>query len=144
MKIEHWTSNVESGRGGFDRPILHGLCTYGFATRAIVNEPLAGDVARLREFSACLSDSVYPGDTLTTEGRKSGGGYIFQTRTDGSIVLSNARAVIEWAYRVQRIFISHRLTQTNTDIFIHSCCSPLVWCLGYRIDSGHINAAGCC
>lgn len=81
-------------RGGFDRPILHGLCTYGFAARAIVNERLDGDVARLKEFSARFSDSVYPGDTLTTEGWKSGDGYIIQTRTDRSIVLSNARAVI--------------------------------------------------
>ena len=83
-----------AARGGFDRPILHGLCTYGFATRAIVNELLDGDVARLKEFSARFSDSVYPGDTLTTEGWKSGDGYIIQTRTDRSIVLSNARAVI--------------------------------------------------
>jgi len=82
-------------RGGFDRPILHGLCTYGFATRAIVNELLDGDVARLKEFSARFSDSVYPGDTLTTEGWKSDDGYIIQARTDRSIVLSNARAVIE-------------------------------------------------
>ena len=82
-------------RGGFDRPILHGLCTYGFATRAIVNELLGGDVARLNEFSARFSDSVYPGDTLTTEGWKSGDGYIIQARTERSIVLSNARAVIE-------------------------------------------------
>ena len=82
-------------RGGFDRPILHGLCTYGFATRAIVNEQLGGDVARLKEFSARFSDVVYPGDTLTTEGWKSGDGYIIQARTERSIVLSNARAVIE-------------------------------------------------
>ena len=82
-------------RGGFDRPILHGLCTYGFATRAIVNELLGGDVARLNEFSARFSDSVYPGDTLTTEGWKSGDGYIIQARTNRSIVLSNARAIIE-------------------------------------------------
>ena len=80
-------------RGGFDRPILHGLCTYGFATRAIVNELLGGDVARLNEFSARFSDSVYPGDILTTEGWKSGDGYIIQARTERSIVLSNARAV---------------------------------------------------
>jgi acyl dehydratase len=82
-------------RGGFDQPILHGLCTYGFATRAIVNELLGGDVARLKEFSARFSDVVYPGDTLTTKGWKSEGGYIIQTRTDRSIVLTNARAVIE-------------------------------------------------
>jgi len=82
-------------RGGFDHPILHGLCTYGFATRAIVNELLDGDVARLKEFSARFSDSVYPGDTLTTEGWKSGDGYIIQARTERSIVLSNARAVIK-------------------------------------------------
>ena len=82
-------------RGGFDRPILHGLCTYGFTTRAIVNELLGGEAARLKEFSARFTDVVYPGDTLTTEGWKSGDGYIIQARTDRSIVLSNARAVIE-------------------------------------------------
>ena len=82
-------------RGGFDRPILHGLCTYGFATRAIVNELLGGDVARLKEFSARFSDVVHPGDRLTTEGWKSGDGYIIQARTERSIVLSNAWAVVE-------------------------------------------------
>ena len=82
-------------RGGFDRPILHGLCTYGFATRAIVNEILDGDVGRLKEFSARFSDVVYPGDTLTTEGWKKADGYIIQARTDRSIVLSNARVVIK-------------------------------------------------
>jgi acyl dehydratase len=82
-------------RGGFDRPILHGLCTYGFAARAIVNELLGGDVARFKEFSARFSDSVYPGDMLTTEGWKSEDGYIIQARTDRSIVLSNAMAKIE-------------------------------------------------
>jgi acyl dehydratase len=82
-------------RGGFDRPILHGLCTYGFATRAIVSELLSGEVARLKEFSARFSDVVYPGDNLTTEGWKSANGYIIQARTDRSVVLSNARVVIE-------------------------------------------------
>jgi acyl dehydratase len=82
-------------RGGFDRPILHGLCTYGIATRALVNGPLQGDVDRLKEFKARFSSVVYPGDTLTTEGWKIDGGYIIQARTDRSIVLSNARAVIE-------------------------------------------------
>jgi acyl dehydratase len=82
-------------RGGFDRPILHGLCTYGFATRVIANKILGGDVARLKEFSARFSGVVYPGDKLITEGWPSGNGYIIQVRTDRSIVLSNARAIIE-------------------------------------------------
>jgi acyl dehydratase len=82
-------------RGGFDRPILHGLCTYGFATRAIVNQLLDGEVSRLKEFGARFSDVVYPGDTLTTEGWKTADGYIIQARTDRSIVLSNGRVVIE-------------------------------------------------
>ena len=82
-------------RGGFDRPILHGLCTYGIATRALVTGPLNGDVGRLKEFKARFSSSVYPGDTLTTEGWKTDGGYIVQARTENNIVLSNAMALIE-------------------------------------------------
>ena len=82
-------------RGGFNRPILHGLCTYGIATRLLVNGPLQGDVSRLKEFKARFSSVVYPGDTLTTEGWKTDGGYIIQARTDRAIVLSNARVVIE-------------------------------------------------
>jgi acyl dehydratase len=82
-------------RGGFDRPILHGLCTYGIATRSLVNGPLNGDVGRLKEFKARFSSSVYPGDTLTTEGWETAGGYIVQARTANGIVLSNAMAVVE-------------------------------------------------
>ena len=81
-------------RGGFDRPILHGLCTYGFAVRAIVNGPLNGDGDRLKEFRARFSDVVYPGDTLTTQGWKDNGGYIIQVRTGRSVVIRNALAKI--------------------------------------------------
>jgi len=82
-------------RGGFERPILHGLCTYGIATRLLVNGPLQGDVSRLKEFKARFSSAVYPGDTLTTEGWKTDGGYIIQARTENNVVLSNALAIVE-------------------------------------------------
>ena len=81
-------------RGGFDRPILHGLCTYGFATRAIVEGPLEGDTSRLKEFRARFSNSVYPGDILTTEGWKVNGRYIIQVRRNQDIVMTNAMAEI--------------------------------------------------
>ena len=78
-------------RGGFDKPILHGLCTFGFATRAIVNGLLNGDVSRLKEFKARFSDVVYPGDTLTTRGWKTAGGCIFQVNTENAVVTINPR-----------------------------------------------------
>jgi acyl dehydratase len=81
-------------RGGFDKPILHGLCTFGFATRAIVNGLLNGDVSRFKEFKARFSDVVYPGDTLTTRGWKTDGGYIIQVNTENAVVIRNAVAII--------------------------------------------------
>jgi acyl dehydratase len=53
---------------GFDRPILHGLCTYGHAGRAIVKHACGGDPSRLRSFTARFTGVVFPGDTLTTRG----------------------------------------------------------------------------
>jgi len=80
---------------GQPKPILHGLCTYGIATRAIVNELCSGDVSRFKEFSARFKGVVFPGETLTTEGWKDNGRYIIQVKTDKTIVLGNAYAIIE-------------------------------------------------
>lgn len=52
---------------GFSAPILHGLCTYGIACRALVNALVAGDPGRLAAMSARFSRPVLPGQTLTTE-----------------------------------------------------------------------------
>ncbi len=83
-------------RGGFPRPILHGLCTYGHAVRAILYKACDGDVGRFKEFKARLSGVVYPGDTLVTEGwRSKGGRYLIQSRTDRGVVLSHAYARVE-------------------------------------------------
>ena len=82
-------------RGGFDRPILHGLCTFGFATRAIINGLVDGDVARLKEFRARFTDVVYPGDILTTQGWKDKGQYIIQVKSERAVVMGNAVAKVE-------------------------------------------------
>lgn len=78
--------------GGFDRPILHGLCTYGFATRIFCDRVLAGDVSRFKEMSARFAQPVYPGDELTVEGWLTGDRWILQARTQAGVVLSNAQA----------------------------------------------------
>lgn len=81
---------------GQPKPILHGLCTYGIATRAIVYGLCEGDVSRFKEFSARFKGVVFPGETLTTEGWKDNGRYIIQVRTDRvPVVLGNAYAIVE-------------------------------------------------
>ena len=81
-------------RAGFDRPILHGLCTYGYAVRGVINGGLGGDIDRLKGFDARFSSPVYPGDTLTTEGWKNEGGYIVRVSTATGPVITNAFAAI--------------------------------------------------
>jgi acyl dehydratase len=82
--------------GGFPRPILHGLCTYGYAARAILHKACDGDVDRFKEFKARFSGVVYPGDTLVTEGWKGKGGcYLIRSRTDRAVVLRHAYVKVE-------------------------------------------------
>jgi acyl dehydratase len=81
---------------GFDRPILHGLCTYGFAGRAIVQGACGGDVTRVQRLAARFSAPVFPGDELVTRGWDLGHGeWVVRTANqDGKVVLSNASAFI--------------------------------------------------
>jgi acyl dehydratase len=54
---------------GFEQgPILHGLCTYGYMVRHVVNGALGGDAAKLTGFEGGFKKPVWPGDTLITEG----------------------------------------------------------------------------
>ncbi|MFI9254375.1 MaoC/PaaZ C-terminal domain-containing protein [Streptomyces sp. NPDC053069] len=49
---------------GFERPILHGLCTYGITLKAVVDTLLGGDVGRVRSYRTRFAGVVYPGETL--------------------------------------------------------------------------------
>ncbi len=51
--------------GGFDRPILHGLCSYGFTGRALLHAICGSDPARFQHIEARFAAPVLPGDTLT-------------------------------------------------------------------------------
>lgn len=45
-----------ASQGGFDKPILHGLCTYGFTGRALLSEICGGEVARFKSMYARFQD----------------------------------------------------------------------------------------
>ena len=51
-------------KAGFERPILHGLCTYGMAARAVVQAWAGGEAARLVQLDVRFSSPVFPGETL--------------------------------------------------------------------------------
>lgn len=52
---------------GFERPILHGLCTYGVAGYAVISLACGGDATRLRRLDARFTAPVFPGETITTD-----------------------------------------------------------------------------
>ena len=54
-------------KAGFERPILHGLATFGIVARAVVAGVLDNDGSRLQTFSGRFSSPVLPGDTLHVE-----------------------------------------------------------------------------
>jgi acyl dehydratase len=53
-----------AARGGFSRPILHGLCTYGFTGRVLLHEVCGSDPARFAFMSGRFSRPVLPGESL--------------------------------------------------------------------------------
>ena len=53
--------------GCFDRPILHGLCSYGFTGRALLHAICDSDPARFRHIEARFAAPVLPGDSLTVK-----------------------------------------------------------------------------
>lgn len=54
-------------RAGFEAPILHGLCTYGFTGRALLHAVCESDASRLHGMSARFSRPVMPGDRLEAQ-----------------------------------------------------------------------------
>lgn len=82
---------------GFDKPILHGLCTFGHVGRAILHARCDGDVSRFKDFEVRFSGVVYPGETIVTDMWDEGSGrVIVQARTAerGDAVISNAAATV--------------------------------------------------
>lgn len=59
---------------GFDRPILHGLCTYGFAGRALLSHLCDSDPSRFGSIEGRFSSPVFPGEELTTQMWTTGAG----------------------------------------------------------------------
>lgn len=82
---------------GFDRPILHGLCTFGHVGRAVLAEYCGNDPARFVSMTVRFSGVVYPGETIITDMWDAGSGKVLvSARTqDGRAVISNAAVEVK-------------------------------------------------
>jgi acyl dehydratase len=82
--------------GGFDVPILHGLCSYGVVCKSVVDEMLDGAVEEVTGYSARFAGVVFPGETIVTSMWKEGDKILIsaKTRERDTPVISNSAITI--------------------------------------------------
>jgi acyl dehydratase len=80
-----------AARGGFSRPILHGMCTYGYTGRALLHAVCGSDPARFKAMEGRFTRPVIPGDELTISIWADGNIAYFQTTSNGVPVLDKGR-----------------------------------------------------
>jgi acyl dehydratase len=85
-----------AARGGFTRPILHGLCTYGMTGRVLLHELCGSDPARFRSMSGRFSRPVLPGETLVVSiwAGETGTAQFQTAKEDGTVVID--RGVVQF------------------------------------------------
>lgn len=85
-----------AARGGFPAPILHGLCSYGIACRAVLASVCDYDDTRMKAFDVRFTSPVFPGETIATDIWVDGEVVSFRSRVEarGITSLNNGRCVI--------------------------------------------------
>ena len=82
-----------SAASGFEKPILHGLCTYGFATRHVLAKFANNDPRLIKAIKARFSGTIFPGQTIRTEMWKENNRIYFR-----SINQESGKKIIEGGY----------------------------------------------
>ena len=87
---------AEAAKVGFDVPILHGMCSYGIACRAILKTICDYDYTLIENFEARFSAPVFPGDTITTDMWQDGNIVSFRctVKDRDTIVLRNGKCTL--------------------------------------------------
>ena len=82
--------------GGFDTPILHGLCSFGMVCKAAVDAALGGDTSKVTRYQARFAGVVFPGETIVTSLWKEGDKILVNAKTKerGTPVITNSAITI--------------------------------------------------
>jgi acyl dehydratase len=77
---------------GFDQPIIHGLCSYGIACKAIVDRALEGEVTRVARYQARFAGVAFPGETYRTAYWREGESILLEVKSAqrDAPIISNA------------------------------------------------------
>ncbi|MEM9038313.1 MAG: MaoC/PaaZ C-terminal domain-containing protein [Actinomycetota bacterium] len=81
--------------GGFDTPILHGLCTYGFTGRALLHSLCGSDPARFHHIEGRFASPVFPGEQLAIRVWSTGDGEAMFTTSASAVGSDDERVVID-------------------------------------------------
>lgn len=82
-------------RGGFDQPILHGMCTYGYTGRALLHAVAGSDPARFTSMSGRFTKPILPGEPITVSMWVDGSDVRYRTaNANGDIVIDRGTATI--------------------------------------------------
>lgn len=78
--------------GGFDKPIIHGLCSYGVVCKAVVDDALGGDTTQVAGYAARFAGVGFPGETYVTSWWREGGQILVEAKSKerDAVILSNA------------------------------------------------------
>lgn len=78
--------------GGFDKPIIHGLCSYGIACKAIVDHVLDGDTAKVERYQVRFAGVAFPGETYLTSYWREDDVILLEARSKerDAVIISNA------------------------------------------------------
>jgi len=85
---------------GFERPIMHGLCTHGYACRAVIKHLFPGEPERMTRFRVRFTRTLYPGTPIITQIWKMGDGKAFFRTINGEnndVVIYGG--IVEWLSR---------------------------------------------
>jgi acyl dehydratase len=78
--------------GGFDKPIIHGLCSFGIACKAVVDAALDGDPSRVARYAARFAGVAFPGETYLTSWWRQDSRLLIdvQSKERGAPIITNA------------------------------------------------------